>query len=62
MATRTAKKGKTKQVRIRPESKERLQKVMFKKTAKENRVVTEVELTSAAVDQFCDREEKKLGL
>jgi hypothetical protein len=62
MATKEQKKGPTKQVRIYEKTKERLQKVVFKRTGKDGRAVTETELASVAVEQFCEKEEKKLGI
>jgi hypothetical protein len=60
MAQETQKSKKSTTVRIYRETKERLQKVAFKKTGKESRSVTEVELVSEAVALLCRREEKKL--
>jgi predicted DNA-binding protein len=49
-------------VRMRPETKERLEKVMHEKSLKEKRRVTELELASAAIEAYCAKEEKKLGI
>lgn len=49
-------------VRIYERMKERLQKVAYKKTGHEGRPVTEVELVNEAVEAFCKKEERKLGI
>lgn len=49
-------------VRIWKEPKERLQNLAWTKSMKEKRTVTEAELSSLAVEQYCTKEEKKLGL
>lgn len=62
MAQQPQKTKESTTVRIWMEPKKRLQNVARKKAARENREVTEAELTSMAVDQFCTKEEKKLGI
>jgi hypothetical protein len=62
MAQGTQKSKKYESVRIWEEPKKRLEKVMHEKALKENRRVTEVELASAAIEDFCKKEEKKLGI
>ncbi len=49
-------------VRIWREPKERLLNVARAKADKERRLVSEAELVSKAVDQYCDKEERKLGI
>lgn len=49
-------------VRIWSKPKDRLQRVVEKKTEKEGRPVSEAELVSKAVDALCDKEERKLGI
>lgn len=49
-------------VRIWSKPKERLQKVVEAKGKKEDRIVSEAELVSKAVNALCEKEEKKLGL
>lgn len=49
-------------VRIGREPKERLQKLARQKAAKENRDVSEMELANAAVEAYCSKEERKLGI
>lgn len=49
-------------VRIWREPKKRLAKVARQKAAIENREVTEAELVSKAVEIFCTKEERKLGI
>jgi hypothetical protein len=48
-------------VRIYAEPKDRLQKIVWKKTFKEGRKYTEAELVSKAVDDLCEKEERKLA-
>jgi hypothetical protein len=62
MATHMQNRFKGSMVRIWDKSKERLVKVVEKKIEKENRNVSEAELVSKAVDMYCAREEKKLGI
>lgn len=62
MAEQPQKQGSGSTVRIWSEPKERLQKVVEAKAKKERRLVSEAELVSKAVEAFCDKEEKKLGL
>jgi hypothetical protein len=62
MAQQTQKKRFSKTVRIWPEPKERLQKVQRKMADRESRDVTEAELVSKAVEAYCTKEERKLGI
>lgn len=49
-------------VRIWRDSKKRLAKVIEKRSEKEERNISEAEMVSKAVNQFCTKEEKKLGI
>lgn len=49
-------------VRIWKEPKERLVKVGEKRSKKERRPISEAELVSTAVNLYCDKEERKLGI
>jgi predicted transcriptional regulator len=62
MADGTTKTDKSTTVRIYEKTKERLQKVVRKKAAREDRDVTEVELADQAVAEYLNKEEKKLGI
>lgn len=62
MATQTTKAQDSTTVRILTDPKKRLQNVVREKAAKEKRDVTEMELASQAVNEFCKKEEKKLGI
>lgn len=62
MTSETQKSTTSETVRIWAKPKERLVKVAEKKTEREGRPVTEVELVSKAVDLLCDIEERQLGL
>lgn len=59
-APETQKTTKSTTVRIYENTKERLQNVVRKKAAKEDREVTELELTDKAVNEYLSKEEKKL--
>lgn len=62
MAGQSQKHGDSTTVRIYKNPKARLQKVVRARALKENRNVTEAELASEAVEVFCAREERKLGI
>lgn len=62
MAEQRQKTQKSTSVRIYLGTKERLEKVVRKVAANEDRDVTETELVSQAVDQFCSKAERKLGI
>lgn len=62
MGKQLQKTRKSTTVRIYEETKGRLQNVVFAKIGKEKRAVTEMDLASAAIDDFCKKEEKKLGI
>lgn len=62
MADETPKNSSSAVVRIWREPKERLVRVIEKKSKKERRPISEAEMVSKAVEQLCDKEEKKLGL
>jgi hypothetical protein len=62
MADETPKNSSSAVVRIWREPKERLVRVIEKKSKKERRPISEAEMVSKAVDRFCANEEKKLGL
>jgi hypothetical protein len=62
MADGTQNKKKSTTVRIWTDPKKRLQDVVREKAARERRDVTEIELVSMAVDAFCKKEEKRLGI
>lgn len=49
-------------VRIWTEEKERLKKIARKVADKEDRDVTELELASEAISEYCNKREKKLGI
>lgn len=58
----TPKNSSSAVVRIWREPKKRLGKVIARKTKKEGRPISEAELVSKAVDQYCSKEERKLGI
>lgn len=60
MADETPKNSSSAVVRIWREPKERLGKVIAKKSKKERRPISEAEMVSKAVDLLCDKEEPKL--
>ena len=62
MGTETATNQESTTVRIWTDQKKRVQKLSRKKTDREDREVTECEIVSAAVDAYCAKEEKKLGI
>lgn len=62
MATQPQKNQESTTVRIGREPKERLQKLARNKAAKENRDVTEMELANEALEAYCTKEERKLGI
>ena len=63
MAVEEKQKGlKSTTVRISKETKKRLGKVARQKAAKEDRVVTEIELIDQAIEALCTKEERKLGI
>jgi uncharacterized hydantoinase/oxoprolinase family protein len=62
MADGTQKTQDSTTVRIWRKPKERLQNVVREKSAKEKREVTEMELASAAIEAYCTKEERKLGI
>ena len=62
MADETPKNSSSAVVRIWREPKERLVRVIEKKSDRERRHISEAEMVSRAVDRFCTIEEKKLGL
>lgn len=62
MAEQTQKAVSGSTVRIWNEPKERLQKVRERKEKKERRPVSEAELVSKAVEAYCTKEERKLGI
>lgn len=49
-------------VRIWAKQKERLVRVIEKKAEKEERIVSEAEMVSRAVNLLCEIEEKQLGI
>lgn len=62
MAEQTQKSVTGTTVRIWNEPKKRLQKVRIKRQDKEGRPVSEAELVSKAVEAYCTKEERKLGI
>jgi hypothetical protein len=62
MAQQTQKQVSGKTVRIWSEPKERLAKVIVEKAKKEQRIISEAEMVSRAVNMLCDKEEPKLGI
>lgn len=63
MAQEGQKTKKYESVRIWPKPKERLEKLMLTKRLRNpGEKVTEVELASAAVEAYCTKEERKLGI
>lgn len=62
MANETPKNSSSAVVRIWREPKDRLGEVIKKKAKKEGRPISEAELVSKAVNQFCNKEERKLGI
>lgn len=62
MGGTTTKQASGTTVRIWAKPKGRLQVIREAIAEKEDRIVSEAELVSKAVNAFCDREEKKLGL
>jgi hypothetical protein len=62
MAEQTQKQASGGTVRIWREPKKRLAAVVEKKSEKEGRIVSEAELVSKAVEAYCTKEERKLGI
>jgi hypothetical protein len=62
MGQHIQKDKKYESVRIWPKQKSRLVNIMLNKSLKDKGRVTEVELASKAIDDFCAREERKLGI
>lgn len=62
MADKRQKTSTSAVVRIWTEPKERLAEVGKHRSKKERRPITEAELVSTAVNLYCDKEEKKLGI
>lgn len=62
MAEEKEKQASGATVRIWLNPKKRLANVREQRSKKERRPISEAEMVSRAVDMFCDREEKKLGV
>ena len=62
MMNETPKNSSSAVVRIWREPKERLLKVIDRKSKKEGRPISEAESVSKAVSQYCQKEERKLGI
>lgn len=62
MANESPKNSSSAVVRIWREPKERLLKVIDRKSKKEGRPISEAESVSKAVEQYCRKEERKLGI
>ena len=62
MGDGTQKQASGNTVRIWTEPKKRLKKVCEEKAKKEQRIISEAELVSKAVNALCAKEERKLGI
>lgn len=62
MADEPQKRSFPEVVRLAEDAKKNLVEVSSKRTEREGRPVSEAELASKAVNQFCKKEKKKLGI